>query len=258
MIRLRAVTKRYPGGPPAVDAVTLDVAPGELMVLLGASGSGKTTTLKMINRLVEPTSGSIEIDGEDTRSIEPALLRRRIGYVFQGIGLFPHMTVGANVGVTPRLLGWPKPRVAARTDELLELVGLPPGDFRERMPGELSGGQQQRVGLARALAAEPRLLLMDEPLGALDPITRDGLQRELGQLHRRLGLTVVLVTHDMTEALLLADRIAVMRAGRIVQIGTPRELVRDPADALVAALMEAPKRQAAVVDALAAEGAGPG
>jgi osmoprotectant transport system ATP-binding protein len=252
MIQIRRLTRRF-GPVVAVEALDLDVEEGELLVLLGGSGSGKTTTLKMINRLIEPSSGSIRIAGQEATAIEPHELRRRIGYVFQKVGLFPHMSVAENIGVTPRLLGWEPGRIAARVDELLELVELSPGEVRERRPEELSGGQQQRVGVARALAAEPRLMLLDEPFGALDPLTRDRLQQSFLRLRRRLGLTAIFVTHDMVEALLLGDRIAVMNEGRLVQVGPPQELLRAPADDYVRQLMETPRRQAEVFDRLSAE-----
>ncbi|HEY8516768.1 MAG TPA: ABC transporter ATP-binding protein [Candidatus Binatia bacterium] len=252
MIELERLTKRW-GDTVAVDELSLTVADGELLVLLGASGSGKTTTLKMVNRLIEPTSGRVLLDGEDLARLRGPELRRRIGYAFQQVGLFPHMTVAENVAVTPRLLGWPAERIEKRVDELLELVELDVG-LRDRMPDELSGGQQQRVGVARALAAEPRLMLLDEPFGALDPLTRDRVQESFQRIRRRLGLTAIFVTHDMSEALLLADRIAVMDAGRLVQIGTPRELLQNPATEHVRQMMETPRRQAAAVDALLDEG----
>ena len=233
MISLREVTKVYPGAAPAVDRLSLEVAEGETVVLLGASGCGKTTTLKTINRLVEPTGGEIRVDGRDVTGLDAVSLRRSIGYVFQGIGLFPHWTVADNVAAVPRLLEWPEARVRDRVDDLLERVGLPPDAYRDRRPAELSGGQQQRVGVARALAAEARVLLMDEPFGAVDPVTRDGLQQELVAMRSQLSLTILLVTHDVTEALLLADRVAVMDAGRIEQIGAPRELFASPASALL-------------------------
>lgn len=252
MLRIQRVCKRYPGMPrPAVDNVSLEIESGELVVLLGASGCGKTTTLKSINRLITPTSGQIFINGEDTAETDPVLLRRRIGYIFQGIGLFPHMTVAANVAVTPRLLGWSRDRIDERVNELLTLVGLPADEYAARLPAALSGGQRQRVGVARALAAEPRLLLADEPFGALDPLTRTTLQDELRLLRDRLGLTIILVTHDMTEAVLLADRIAVMREGRLIQVGEPAALMRAPADDEIAAMITAPIRQADRIEEVA-------
>jgi len=256
MIELDRLTKRY-GETVAVAELSLAVGDGELLVLLGGSGCGKTTTLKMINRLVEPTSGRVVIDGEDVTGLEPHLLRRRIGYAFQRVGLFPHMTVAENVATTPRLLGWDAARIAKRVDELLELVELDPAAMRDRMPDELSGGQQQRVGVARALAAEPRLMLLDEPFGALDPLTRDRVQQSFQRIRAALSLTAIFVTHDMSEALLLGDRIAVMDAGRLVQVGTPRELLLHPASDSVRQLMDTPRRQAAAVDALL-EGSEPG
>jgi osmoprotectant transport system ATP-binding protein len=247
VIVLERLGKRY-GDVIAVEEVSLEVARGELVVLLGGSGSGKTTTLKMVNRLVEPSSGRVRIGGSDTRELEPHLLRRRVGYCFQQVGLFPHLSVADNVAVTPSLLGWSAERIAVRVDELLRLVELDPAAFRARRPRELSGGEQQRVGLARALAAEPEVVLLDEPFGALDPLTRDRLQRWFLGLRRALGFTALFVTHDMVEALLLGDRIAVLNHGRLAQVGTPAELLRAPADAYVAELMETPRRQAGVVD----------
>ncbi len=245
MLRIQRLCKRYPGTPrPAVDDLSLEIEAGELLVLLGASGCGKTTTLKSINRLISPTSGRIFINDKDTAETDPVLLRRNIGYIFQGIGLFPHMTVGANVAVTPRLLGWSRHRIDKRVNELLALVGLPADEYADRLPAALSGGQRQRVGVARALAAEPRLLLADEPFGALDPLTRAALQDELLDLRDRLDLTIILVTHDMTEAVLLADRIAVMRAGRLIQVGAQASLMRDHADDEVEAMISASKLQA--------------
>jgi len=253
MIALEHISKSYDGGSRfSVHDVSFEVPEGRLLVLLGGSGCGKTTTLKMINRLIEPTSGRIEVAGRDVRRADPVELRRSIGYVFQGIGLFPHMTIAENIAVVPRLLKWPAARTRTRVDELLELVHLPPGEYRARLPRQLSGGQQQRVGFARALAAGPQIMLLDEPFGALDPITRDELREEFLQIRRRLGLTAVMVTHDMTEALLAADLIAVMNAGRLLQVGTPHELLTSPADAFVAALMSAPKRQADQLEALVA------
>ena len=253
MIRLQNVTKSYDGGRAlAVHDVSVHARPGELLVLLGESGCGKTTTLKMINRLIEPTGGTIRVDGTDVSAQSAVALRRRIGYVFQGVGLFPHMTIGQNVAVVPTLLRWPAADVAQRVDELLDLVSLPAGDYRQRVPAELSGGQRQRVGVARALAGGPQIMLMDEPFGALDPLTRDGLQSQYRRIHEALALTSVMVTHDMTEALLMADRIAVMQAGRIVQLGTPHELLARPADDYVRALMHTPKRQADRLEQLVA------
>lgn len=254
MLRLQSVCKAYDRGRVrAVDQVDLQVAAGEFLVLVGGSGSGKTTTLKMINRLIEPSSGTIRVDGVDVAGVDPVQLRRGIGYVFQGIGLFPHLTVGANIAITPELLGWRKAEIKKRVDELLELVGLSPPEYRQRMPAALSGGQRQRVGVARALAARPRVMLMDEPFGALDPITRDALQLELKRLQKTLRLTVVMVTHDMTEALLLADRIAVMDSGRLQQVGTPHELLTEPANETVAALTESPKKKVQQIEALLSE-----
>jgi osmoprotectant transport system ATP-binding protein len=248
-IELQQATKRY-GERIAVDAVSLRVERGECLVLLGGSGSGKTTTLKLVNRLIEPSSGRVLVEGADVRAAPPHLLRRRIGYGFQQVGLFPHLTVAENVGVTPELLGWDAARIRARVDTLLEQVELPPAEFRGRWPHELSGGQQQRVGLARALAGGARILLLDEPFGALDPVTRDRLQQSFQRIRRELDVSVVFVTHDMTEALLLGDRIAVLRAGRLVQLGPPAELLRKPADDYVAELMAAPRRQTESVEAL--------
>ena len=249
VILLQGLVKRY-GAALALDGVSLEVARGECVFLVGASGCGKTTTLKVVNRLVEPDAGSVRVGGRDVRDSAPHELRRRIGYAFQQVGLFPHLSVAENVGITPALLGWERARIDARVDALLERMELPPASFRARRPHELSGGRAQRVGLARALAAETELLLLDEPFGALDPATRDRLQQAFQRLRRELALTVLFVSHDMAEALLLADRIAVMDAGRIVQIGTARELLAAPADARVAALLETPRRQSARVDEL--------
>jgi len=252
MISLRNVSKTYDNGRiNAVRDVSLDVAEGELLVLLGESGCGKTTSLKLINRLIERSAGRIDVGGEDIDAADPIHLRRRIGYVFQGIGLFPHMTVGENIGTVPRLLRWSRNDIDRRVNELLDLVGLQSSEYASRYPRELSGGQQQRVGVARALAARPSVLLMDEPFGALDPITRDQIQDELKTLHGALGLTVVLVTHDMTEALLLADRIAVMKEGQIVGQGSPTELMTNPGHEYVRTLMAMPKRQADRVEHIA-------
>ena len=249
MIELDRLVKRY-GSDEVVRDLTLTVGAGEMLILLGGSGCGKTTTLKMVNRLVEPTAGTVRLDGDDASAMPRHELRRRIGYVVQQGGLFPHMTVAENVGVTPSLMGWPPARIRARTDELLELVELDPAAVRDRRPADLSGGQQQRVGVARALAARPAFMLLDEPFGALDPLTRGRLQESLQGIRREIGLTAVFVTHDMVEALMLGDRIAVMDAGRLAQVGTPAELMARPATDYVRALMNAPRRQAAVVDRL--------
>ena len=250
MIELERVTRRF-GDVLAVHELSLRVERGELVALVGGSGSGKTTTLKMVNRLVEPSAGVVRVGGRDVRSLPAPELRRRIGYCFQQIGLFPHLTVAGNVAVVPRLLGWEPARVRAKVAELLELLELP-AELAERTPDALSGGQQQRVGIARALAGEPEVLLMDEPFGALDPITRDTLQQRFQEVRQALGITTLFVTHDMAEAVLLADRIAVLEAGRLLQMGTPRELLRAPADPAVARLVATPRRQAAAVDALLA------
>ena len=246
MIHLEQVSKSFDGGQTyAVRDVSLQVASGELLVLLGSSGCGKTTTLKMINRLIEPTVGTIHVAGKDVRTQDAIALRRSIGYVFQGIGLFPHMTVEENISVVLRLQGRPRKARRGRARELMDLVGLRSEDFEDRYPAELSGGQQQRVGVARALAADPACLLMDEPFGALDAITRDGLQQELLHLKEQLLTTIVFVTHDIFEALRLADRIAVMHAGRLEQIGTREQILRTPATPFVRELFEKPAQQLA-------------
>src|SRR5205809_5715553 len=208
----------------AVDDVSLGVAEGEFLAIVGGSGSGKTTLLRLANRLIEADGGTITVEGQDVRNGDPIQLRRRIGYVFQSGGLFPHLTVADNIGITPKLTGAPPAEISTRVDELLDLVRLDRAQYRDRLPHELSGGQRQRVGVARALAARPRIVLMDEPFGALDPLTRDALGDDFRELHRRLGLTTIMITHDMTEAILLADRVAVMRAGRLVGLGTAAEL----------------------------------
>ena len=215
------------------------VEPGEFVVLLGPSGSGKTTLLKLTNRLYEPSGGRILLDGTDVRDLPVTALRRRMGYVIQQAGLFPHLRVADNIAVVPKLLHWDKRRIERRVDHLLDLVGLPPAEYRRRYPAQLSGGEQQRVGLARALAAEPSTLLMDEPFGALDAITRTRLQSELRRIHARTGQTVLFVTHDIEEAVRLADRIVVMREGRVVQFDTPLRIVLEPANAFVADLVGA-------------------
>ncbi len=244
LIAFEHVGKSFDGGRvKAVDDVSLAVAAGEFLVIVGGSGSGKTTLLRLANRLIEADHGSIRIEGEDVRSVDPIGLRRRIGYVFQSGGLFPHMSVADNIGITPKLLGTPASEISARVNELIELVRLDHGQHRDRFPRELSGGQRQRVGVARALAARPRIVLMDEPFGALDPLTRDALGDDYRSLHRKLGLTTVMITHDMTEAILLADRIAVMHAGRLLAQGTPIELSASN-DAYVGELLRTPRRQA--------------
>ncbi|NUP06408.1 MAG: ABC transporter ATP-binding protein [Polyangiaceae bacterium] len=236
MIELDRVTKRY-GDRAVVDGVSLLVPRGTVLALLGGSGSGKTTTLKMINRLVEPTSGHIRIDGRDTLDVAAHELRRSLGYVIQEIGLFPHMTISENVGVTPRLLGWDQARIDRRVRELLALVELEPGEFAERFPAQLSGGQRQRVGIARALAAEPSVMLLDEPFGALDPITRRTLQRMMLRIWRERELTAVVVTHDVKEAMFLGTQIAVMKDGKLLQMGTPDEVTQAPKDDYVRGLL---------------------
>jgi osmoprotectant transport system ATP-binding protein len=236
MIEIETLTKRY-GDNTVVDTVTMTIQPRTVTVIVGTSGSGKTTLLRMINRLVEPTSGTIKLDGVDNRDLPGFELRRRIGYAIQGHGLFPHRTVAQNIATVPGLLGWDRPRIDAKVKELLELFQLDPADFASRFPHELSGGQQQRVGVARALAAEPNVLLMDEPFGALDPIIRAKAQQDLISIQKVLGTTIVLVTHDMDEAFHLADRIAVMDKGKVVQYGAPVELVRQPATPFVETLI---------------------
>ncbi|MGE0287423.1 MAG: ATP-binding cassette domain-containing protein [Bradyrhizobium sp.] len=244
LIAYANVAKRFDGGRVvAVDDVSLEVAAGEFLAIVGGSGSGKTTLLRLANRLIEADSGSITVEGEDIRSADPILLRRRIGYVFQSGALFPHMTVADNIGITPRLLGWPAQEISGRIDELLDLVRLERGPYRDRLPHELSGGQRQRVGVARALAARPHIVLMDEPFGALDPLTRDALGDDYRELHNKLGLTTVMITHDMTEAILLADRIAVMRSGKLLAQGTPAKLAASR-DEYVGELLRTPRRQA--------------
>ncbi|MFN3601366.1 MAG: ABC transporter ATP-binding protein [Dietzia sp.] len=235
-ITLDDVTKVYPGQErPAVDHVSLELPAGRTTVFVGPSGCGKTTTMRMINRLIEPSSGTITIDGRDNRTLDADTLRRHIGYAIQSSGLFPHMTVAQNVGTVPRLLKWKKSRVADRVDEMLELVGLDPADYRDRYPAQLSGGQQQRVGVARALAADPPVLLMDEPFGAVDPITRASLQDELIRLQDELHKTIVFVTHDFNEAVRLGDRIAVLGPGSsVLQFDSPEAILASPADATVA------------------------
>jgi osmoprotectant transport system ATP-binding protein len=244
LIAFSHVAKNFNGGHvKAVDDLSLDVTAGEFLAIVGGSGSGKTTLLRLTNRLIDPDAGTITVAGEDIAGVDPIRLRRRIGYVFQSGGLFPHMSIAGNIGITPRLLGAPKSEIAARVDELLDLVQLDRAQYRDRFPHELSGGQRQRVGVARALAAKPHIVLMDEPFGALDPMTRDALGNDYRALHARLGLTTVMITHDMTEALLLADRAAVMREGRLLALGTAAELSCSD-DPYVGELLGTPRRQA--------------
>jgi osmoprotectant transport system ATP-binding protein len=234
-IRLEGVSKRYADGTTAVHELSLDVQPGELAVLVGPSGCGKTTTMKLVNRLIEPTAGRVLLDGEDVAHTSPVQLRRRVGYVIQQVGLFPHQTVRDNVATVPALLGWDKPRTRARVMELLELVGLDPATYAGRYPSELSGGQRQRVGVARALAADPLVLLMDEPFSAVDPVARERLQSEFLRVQRELRTTVLFVTHDIDEAVRLGDRIAVLReGGHLEQYDTPATVLGSPATRFVA------------------------
>ncbi|MDP0927765.1 ABC transporter ATP-binding protein [Paracoccus onubensis] len=236
MIEIDGVSKAY-GDNLAVNDVSLTIQPHTICAVVGTSGSGKTTLMRMINRLVEPTSGQIRIDSEDVTAVPAHELRRRIGYAIQGNGLFPHKNVGQNIATVPRLLGWNEKRISARVDELLGLFQLDPDMFRDRMPHELSGGQQQRVGVARALAAKPNILLMDEPFGALDPVIRTKAQDDLLAIQKRFGTTIVLVTHDMEEAIHLGDRIAVMDEGKLVQFAPPAEIIGNPASDFVAELL---------------------
>ena len=237
-IAFRGATKRYPGRErAAVQDLSFEVPPGEICVLIGPSGCGKTTALKMVNRLISITEGDITIDGRSVRELELSHLRRGIGYVFQQIGLFPHMTVEHNIGAVPRLLGWSKSRIHERAIELLALVGLDPDSDLRRYPAEFSGGQQQRIGVARAMAADPPIMLMDEPFGAIDPIARDRLQNDFLRLHRQLRKTIIFVTHDIDEAIKMGDRIAVMREGHLVQIATADDLLAAPANEFVASFV---------------------
>ncbi|MYT75702.1 MULTISPECIES: betaine/proline/choline family ABC transporter ATP-binding protein [unclassified Streptomyces] len=240
-IELENLTKIYPGNPnPAVDNVNMEIKAGELIIFVGPSGCGKSTTLKMINRLIEPTSGRIKIGGEDVTDMDPVKLRRKVGYAIQSSGLFPHMTVAQNIALVPKMVGWSKSKVSARVEEMLDLVGLDAGEFHNRYPRQLSGGQQQRVGVARALAADPPVLLMDEPFGAVDPITRDHLQDELIRLQHELHKTIVFVTHDFDEAIKLGDRIAVLREhSHIAQFDTPEAILTNPADDFVSGFVGA-------------------
>ena len=242
-ISFDGVSKTY-GSVRVLDGVSLEIAEREFLAVVGPSGSGKSTLLRLVNRLIDPSAGVVRVEGEDVQHVDAVTLRRRIGYVFQGTGLFPHMTVAENIAITPRLLGWDEARLAARVDELIGLVRLDRGEHRDRFPAQLSGGEGQRVGVARALAAAPKIVLMDEPFGALDPLTRDALGADYRRLHDQLGLTSVMITHDTLEAVLLADRIAVIRNGRIVACDSPRALMNEATDDYVRDLMATPRRQA--------------
>ncbi|MCI4644668.1 MAG: ATP-binding cassette domain-containing protein [Hyphomonadaceae bacterium] len=231
----------------AVDGVSFDLAAGETLALIGPSGCGKTTTLKLLNRLVEPDSGDVRLGGQEAHAVSAHAWRRRMGYVIQSAGLFPHLRLAENVAVTPRLLGWDANRIEAQLTRLFDLIGLPFAEYGPRFPADLSGGQAQRIGLARALAGEPEIVLMDEPFSALDAMTKDTLIEDVKRLRAELGFAAVIVTHDFSEALCFADRIAVMDCGKIVQIGPARELMSSPANEIVAQLLEAPKRTAAAV-----------
>jgi osmoprotectant transport system ATP-binding protein len=234
MIEIRGLVKRFPGAArPAVDDLTLTVPEGEVCVLIGPSGCGKTTTMRIINRMLEPDAGSVRVAGHDVMETDPVSLRRSIGYVIQQVGLFPHWSIAENIATVPKLLGWSEARIVARVDELLELVGMEPAAFRARFPRELSGGQKQRIGVARALAADPPVMLMDEPFGAIDPITRARLQAEFLRILRGLKKTIVFVTHDIDEAIRMGDRIAILRDGALVQYDTPEAVLARPADAFV-------------------------
>jgi len=260
MIEIRGLVKQFPGAAhPAVDHLTLAVPEGSVCVLIGPSGCGKTTTMRMINRLVEPDAGSISVGGRNVMDVDPVDLRRSIGYVIQQVGLFPHWTIADNIATVPKLLGWDEGRIATRVDELLELVGLAPATFHSRFPRELSGGQKQRVGVARALAADPPVMLMDEPFGALDPISRARLQDEFLRILRGLRKTIVFVTHDIDEALKLGDRIAILRDGALVQYDTPEDILARPADAFVESFVgsdRALKRLGLIVAEVSLETAG--
>jgi osmoprotectant transport system ATP-binding protein len=235
-IRLEDLSKRFPGQKePAVESLSMEIPKGEIVILVGPSGCGKTTTMKMINRIIEPTSGRIFLDGEDVTKVDPNQLRRRIGYVIQQIGLFPHQTIAENIATVPKMLRWEKRRISERVDELLEMVGMDPGAYRDRYPKELSGGQRQRVGVARAMSADPDVMLMDEPFGAIDPITRDRLQNEFLRLQEEIKKTIIFVTHDIDEAIKMGDRIAILKdRSQIAQFDTPERILVNPADDFVA------------------------
>jgi osmoprotectant transport system ATP-binding protein len=238
MIRFDCVSKRYPGeASAAVDELSLHIRPGEICMLVGPSGCGKTTTMKMVNKLITPSSGTIQVEGRNIEAVDTIELRLNIGYIIQDIGLFPHMTVAENIATVPVELGWNAQRISARVDALLDLVDLDPAIYRKKKPRELSGGQKQRIGVARALAADPRIMLMDEPFGALDPITRAKMQDEFLKIQEKIRKTIVFVSHDIEEALKMGDRIAVLKAGRVVQFGTPMEILASPADPFVSELI---------------------
>ncbi|PGZ97424.1 glycine/betaine ABC transporter ATP-binding protein [Bacillus pseudomycoides] len=241
MIQFERVSKTFDDGTKAVDSLQLEIRKGEFFVLIGPSGCGKTTTMKMINRLIETTEGSIFIDGKNIRDYNIHELRWNIGYVLQQIALFPHMTIAENIAVVPEMRKWSKSKIQKRVDELLEMVGLDPNIYRGRMPDELSGGQKQRVGVVRALAANPKIVLMDEPFSALDPLSREQLQRDLVALQRKIQKTIVFVTHDMQEALSLGDRICIMKDGRVVQLDTPEVILQNPANAFVEEFIGKPR-----------------
>ncbi|MDY0387500.1 MAG: betaine/proline/choline family ABC transporter ATP-binding protein [Methanolobus sp.] len=240
-IQFKGVTKKY-GSVFAVKDLDLEIQGGELLILIGPSGSGKTTALRMMNRMIEQDSGTVTINGLDTREVDPVRLRRNMGYVIQNIGLFPHMTIGENIGLVPKLEGWDKNRIEKRVRELLDFVSLPPEMFMNRYPRQLSGGQQQRIGLARAMAMDPPLFLMDEPFGALDPILRKQLQKEFVKIKNEINRTIVFVTHDIEEALILGDRIAIMDQAKLVQVGPPEELIFNPVNDLVADIVDAKRK----------------
>ena len=246
LLTTRQLIKRF-GETEAVAGVSFELGEGETLALIGPSGCGKTTLLKLLNRLIEPDAGDVRLSGLEAHELPAHEWRRRIGYVIQSAGLFPHLSVAENIGATPRLLGWEPERIDAKTRQLLDMIGLPYAEFSARKPAELSGGQRQRVGLARALAGEPEIILMDEPFSALDPATKESLIEDIANLRSALGFASVIVTHDFSEALRLADRIAVMEDGRIAQLGTARDLITAPASASVEAMLEAPRRTAAAV-----------
>lgn len=245
-IEYQNVTKQFKeSGAPSVQSVSAAIEEGEFITILGSSGCGKTTLLKMTNRLIEPTDGKVVLFGEDISTVDPVVVRRRMGYVIQQVGLFPHMTIEENIAVIPKILKWDKEKIRARVKELLELVELPAEEYRKRFPEQLSGGQQQRVGLARALVTEPKILLMDEPFGAIDAITRLNLQNELLRIHKGTKKTFLLVTHDIDEAFKLGNRVMIMNEGRLLQFGTPEEIVRHPADSFVETLISSARAQEA-------------